>query len=180
MKLHIGCGSKYLEGYDHVDIRPYPHVKYITQADHLSMIADESVEEIYACHILEHFPREAMRDGRVLREWNRVLVPGGILRIAVPDFEAIAALYQEKGDLEVLLGLLYGGQNYQYNYHYQAYDFKRIASLLNSAGFSNVQRYNWQEFLPEGYDDYSRSYLPHMDFANGRLMSLNIIASKGN
>ena len=47
-----------------------------------------------------------------------------------------------------------------------------------AAGFSNVERYDWRDFLPPGYDDYSRSYLPHMDFDHGRLMSLNVVAVK--
>lgn len=76
------------------------------------------------------------------------------------------------------MGLLYGGQNYEYNFHYQTYDFQRLKDLLQHAGFSEVERYDWRDFLPEGYDDYSRSYLPHMDFEQGRLMSLNVIAKK--
>lgn len=142
------------------------------------MFDDNSIEEIYACHILEHFSRMKVSD--VLKEWNRVLIPKGILRIAVPDFESIAAEYSINHDLDILMGLLYGGQNYEYNYHYQTYDFNRLSRLLTDAGFNNIKRYEWRDFLPAGYDDYSRSYLPHMDFENGRLMSLNVIANKGN
>ena len=61
MKLHIGCGEKFLPGYKHLDVREYPHIDYVTKADDLSMFADESIEEIYACHVLEHFPRAAMK-----------------------------------------------------------------------------------------------------------------------
>ncbi|GMO47366.1 MAG: hypothetical protein Ta2B_29430 [Termitinemataceae bacterium] len=76
----------------------------------------------------------------------------------------------------MVLGLLYGGQNYDYNFHYQTYDFSRLKKLLESAGFSNIACYDWEDFLPDGYDDYSRAYLPHMDFENGTLMSLNVTA----
>ena len=82
------------------------------------------------------------------------------------------------GDLEKVMGLLYGGQNYKYNFHFQTYDFKRIEYLLTNAGFSKISRYDWCDFLPENFDDFSRAYLPHMDFEHGRLMSLNIIAIK--
>ena len=60
----------------------------------------------------------------------------------------------------------------------QSYDFARLEKLLKAAGFVKVERYDWRDFLPADYDDYSRSYLPHMDFDNGRLMSLNITAKK--
>lgn len=176
MKLHIGCGEKYLPGYKHLDAVFYPHVDYVTEADRLDMFCDESIEEIYACHVLEHFSRKAIKS--VLKEWNRCLIGGGILRIAVPDFEAIVMEYLSSGDLERVMGLLYGGQGYDYNFHFQAYDFKRMEYLLTEAGFVNINRYEWKDFLPKGFDDFSRAYLPHMDFEKGRLMSLNILAIK--
>ena len=64
MKLHIGCGEKYLPGWKHLDARKFPHVDYVTnKLDKLDMFADNSVEEIYACHVLEHFTRLEMSRG---------------------------------------------------------------------------------------------------------------------
>ena len=61
MKLHLGCGERYLPGWKHLDARKFPHVDYVTdKLDKLNMFADNSVEEIYACHVLEHFPRTEM------------------------------------------------------------------------------------------------------------------------
>ena len=177
MKLHIGCGKKYLPGFKHLDIMEYPHIDYVRNSDDLSIFEDNSIEEIYACHILEHINRNDIN--KVLSEWYRVIAPNGILRIAVPDFEQIVSEYLASGnDLNKVLGLLYGGQNYQYNFHYQAFDYIRLSNLLKEAGFKSIERYNWKEFLPADYDDYSRAYLPHMDFEHGRLMSLNVIAIK--
>jgi len=179
MKLHVGCGERYLPGWKHLDARKFPHVDYVTdKLDKLDMFANNSVEEIYACHVLEHFTRAEMIRGGCLREWYRVLKVGGVLRIAVPNFEAIVEEYLSSKNLELVMGLLYGGQNYKYNFHYQAYDFKRLSALLKGVGFREVERYDWREFLPPNYDDYSRSYLPHMDFEYGRLMSLNVVAKK--
>ena len=73
---------------------------------------------------------------------------------------------------------MYGGQTYDYNYHHMCFDFDLLNSLLTEVGFTNIKRYDWQRFLPDNYDDYSRAYLPHLDFENGRAMSLNIIAEK--
>ncbi len=177
MKLHIGCGDKYIEGFKHYDARKVSDkIDYVGNADDLSIFEDNSIEEIYACHILEHFGRHHVND--VLKEWNRVLVPGGLLRIAVPDFESIVAYYNETGDVYKIMGLLYGGQTYEYNYHYVCFDQKSMEGRLTEAGFENIQRYDWKDFLPEGYDDFSRAYLPHMDFEHGRLMSLNLTCTK--
>ncbi len=177
MKLHIGCGKKFLPGFKHLDIIKYPHIDYVADADKLNMFTDNSIDEIYACHVLEHFKRNQIED--VLKEWYRVLAPKGILRIAVPDFEAIVKEYLESGnDLTNIMGLLYGGQNYDSNFHYQTFDFRRLKNLLTETGFSQIERYDWKDFLPKDFDDFSRAYLPHMDFENGRLMSLNIIAIK--
>lgn len=177
MKLHIGCGNKFLPGYIHVDVMKYEHVDYIANANNLDMIKDNSVDEIYACHILEHFSR--FDNEKVLSEWNRVLKRGAILRISVPNFEAIVHEYIEgEKALDNIIGLLYGGQNYDYNYHFQVFDFSQIEKILINTGFENVEKYDWREFLPIDFDDYSRAYLPHMDFANGRLMSLNIVCIK--
>jgi predicted SAM-dependent methyltransferase len=140
------------------------------------MIADESISEIYACHILEHVNRNNALT--VLQEWGRVLEPNGEIRVAVPDFEAVVEEYCLDRDATRLQGLLYGGQTYEYNFHYVAYDFQMLKKLLEDAGFKDVGRYDWRDFLPADYDDFSRAYMPHMEFESGRLMSLNILARK--
>jgi len=176
MKLHIGSGARNLPGYKHMDAIKHEHIDYVGDAKDLSFLEDGCVGEIYACHILEHFNRHEIEG--VLVEWNRVLRNGGLLRISVPDFSAVVDEYRENSDLNIVLGLLYGGQDHEYNFHYQAYDLKRLTKLLEQAGFSEVKEYEWSDFLPAGFDDFSRAYLPHMDFENGRKMSLNIIATK--
>ncbi len=58
-----------------IDERAFSHVDYVGKAEDLSIFGDESVEEIYACHILEHFRRADVL--KVLQEWFRVLCTGG-------------------------------------------------------------------------------------------------------
>lgn len=176
LKLHIGAGAKFLEGWTHIDAVERPHIDYVADARDLSFLGDGSAAEIYASHVLEHFRRDEAQ--KVLAEWGRVLISGGALRLSVPDFGAVAEEYMAGGSLDPLLGLLYGGQDHDLNFHYQAFDFKRLERLLREAGFGQAERYDWRDFLPEGYDDFSRAYLPHMDFEKGRLMSLNVRAVK--
>jgi hypothetical protein len=49
---------------------------------------------------------------------------------------------------------------------------------MEEAGFKNVKRYDWKKTEHFYVDDYSQAYLPHMDKLNGKLMSLNVEATK--
>jgi len=177
MKLHVGCGDKHLPGFTNIDIRFLPNVDVVDNAMYLRKFKDTPITEIYACHVLEHFTRWDVK--AVLNRWYLLLRPGGILRIAVPSFEAIIEAYMEDAvNMENLLGLLYGGQDYAENFHHHCWDFESLEKCLYGVGFEEVREYDWRTFLPIDFDDYSRCYLPHMD-TSGRLMSLNVIAIKG-
>jgi len=142
----------------------------------MQTILSQTVDEIYACHILEHFGRGQIVN--VLAEWNRVMKMGSTLRIAVPDFESSVKWYLEHPTgLNQLTGLLHGGQGNSHDYHYLSFDFFLLSRLLNLCGFTQVERYDANTFLPAGFDDYSLSYKPHKD-VRGTLMSLNVRATK--
>lgn len=172
MKLHLGCGKRYIPGFVHIDVVDYPHVDHVSSIDNLSFIADDSVDLIYNCHVLEHFKRRDV--GRVLQEWFRVLKPGGVLRTSVPDFEKICEVYQRFHRLDLVIGPLFGRQDYLYNIHYNVFDFPTLASHLEEVGFTNVRRYDWRETEHAHIDDFSQAYVPHMDKDNGILISLNV------
>ena len=74
----------------------------------------------------------------VLKEWHRAIGFGGVIRIAVPDFEAIVQEYINNNDLSRYLGLLYGGQTYEYNFHYVTFDFNLLKAMLEKAGFNDL------------------------------------------
>ena len=175
MKLHLGCGKRHIPGWVHIDAIDYPHIDHVAQIDHLPFIKDNSVEIVYACHVLEHFKRRDV--DRVLKEWYRVVEKGGILRLAVPDFAAISEVYQQTQSLQPLIGLLFGRQDYLYNIHYHVWDDATLYTALKNAGFRKVRRWDWRKTEHRDIDDYSRAYLPHMD-ENGTLMSLNLEAVK--
>lgn len=176
MKLHIGCGKRYILGFIHVDVRKFPHVDYVTSADKLDMFKDNSADLIYTCHVLEHFRRDQTEN--VLKEWYRVLKPGGILRIAVPDFEKLVEVYLKTKDLQLILGPLVGRQDYPENTHYIVFDYSSLSKLLEKVGFKNIRRYDWRQTTHKDYDDYSQAYIPHMDKEGGILISLNVEAEK--
>ena len=177
MKLHLGCGDKILSGFVNVDARDLPGVD-VSGADvtDLTMFEPASADLIYACHVLEHVPRP--RTFSTLLEWNRVLRPGGVLRVAVPDWEATVEVYRRTNDYENLLNWIYGGREYDENAHFRQFTFSGLKTLLIEAGFKRVTRYDWRETEHADVDDFSKAYVPHMDFENGVLLSLNVEAVK--
>ena len=185
VKLHLGCGERAIPGFIHIDVNDLPHIDYRRSIDDLSIFDTGTVDLIYSSHTLEYFDRlEVMT---VLKEWYRVLKKGGVLRIAVPDFEAIVKIYKEYGSLEHrgILGPLYG--RWEYNdesgathviHHKTVYDYKSLELVLINSGFSDIGRYDWRETIHRDYDDFSQAYIPHMDRTNGLLISLNVKAIK--
>lgn len=183
MKLHLGCGKRYIPGFVHIDLADYPHIDYKSDISDLSMFKGGSVDLIYCCHALEYFDRQEAQE-KVLPEWHRVLRRGGVLRLAMPDFEALIKVYKDYRDLNKLLGPLYGRitiktpQGERIVYHKTVYDFDSLREVLESAGFRNIHRYDWRETIHRDYDDFSQAYIPHMDKEHGILTSLNVEAEK--
>jgi predicted SAM-dependent methyltransferase len=179
LKLHLGCGIRHIPGFIHVDIIDAPHIDYRCSVDNLCDFADGSVDLIYAAHVLEHFGRHEVE--AVLKGWLRVLKPGGLARIAVPDFSAVAALYEQEGlqdGFSGLVGLVCGGQRNQYDFHKIIFDEAFLSSLLMKVGFRAIRHWDWRATEHTHIDDFSQCYIPHMDKQNGRLMSLNLEAFK--
>lgn len=178
MKLHLGCGPRCIPGFVHIDAQPAPHVDIVGPVERLPM-GDNSVSLIYASHVLEHFGRNEYK--AVLKEWFRVLKPGGILRLSVPDFAACAAIYYESGladGLSGLVGLIVGGQRNEHDFHKMIFDEDFLCRELLDTGFRIVRRWDWRETEHVGIDDFSQAYIPHMQKENGKLMSLNLEAVK--
>jgi predicted SAM-dependent methyltransferase len=89
--LNLGCGYHYHPEWVNVDfVSTGPNVK---GHDLLTGIPfpDNSFEVVYHSHVLEHFPKH--KAAQFISECYRVLKPGGIIRIAVPDLEQITSNY---------------------------------------------------------------------------------------
>jgi SAM-dependent methyltransferase len=180
LKVHLGCGTRKIPGFLHVDLMPLPHVDLLADVRDLRMIPDAAADLVYASHVLEHFGRHDYL--AVLREWTRILRPGGTLRLAVPDFAACAALYYEQGladGLTGLIGLICGGQRDERDFHRMIFDQNFLTASLHQVGITDVRRWDWRSTEHHDVDDYSQAYIPHLDKASGRLMSLNLEGVKG-
>jgi len=178
-KLHVGCGKRFIPGFVHIDQVAYPHVDHVQDIRRLANFTDNSASLIYACQVIEYFDREEVVG--VLADWRRVLAPGGILRLSVPNFAVISKLYQAGLKLDWFLGTLYGripdGAN-GFAYHRTTYDEQSLRELLGKLGFAEVQYWDWRETEHAAVDDFSQAYFPHMEKERGMLFNLNMQGNK--
>lgn len=158
--LHIGCGDVAAPHYINLDARPLPHVHLVRKdLTDLSMIPDASLDLVYMCHVLEHVGR--MQLLLTVQEMARVLKPGGVLRIAVPDLDHIIHLYQACGkDLKVVAPALMGGQDYPYNFHYSAFNADFLNDLLERGGFTDVRSWDPATASYHGFKDWASGTIP--------------------
>ena len=155
MKVELGSGYHPVDGFIHIDINPNcPHLEFIHSVDYLPMLESNSVEEIRASDVLEHF---SYRDTiRILSEWFRVLAPGGKIYIQCPDARLLARRWLE-GDLPKMNGMpidfsasywIMGGQedntfakegdDWRWNAHYTLLSPDSLQFYLRKAGFSSL------------------------------------------
>jgi len=92
--LNVGCGRRYDRRWVNLDLssRDASVVQY--DINDGIPFADGSFDAVYHSHVFEHLKPE--QGERLLQECFRVLAPGGVLRIVVPDLEKIAQLYLQK------------------------------------------------------------------------------------
>ena len=170
-RVHIGCGPINLEGWINIDARNNSHIHINTDVMDLKDFSDDSIGEIYMCHVLEHFSFEEVSS--ILDVFYRKLKPGGLLRISVPDFRLMAQSYLvQKVGLHSLKYALMGGQDYQYNFHKSVYDLETLVQVLNDAGFNNSQPYETVKDFGLDIGDWSTGEIENQP------ISLNVKARK--
>lgn len=131
IKLNLGGGHKHvLPGFVNVDISEgksaYPLPEY----------ADNSVDEIRASHLLEHFPYEQSQS--VMAEWVRVLKPWGLIKIAVPDLDKIVDGYVG-GSRENHEAHIMGGHVDEHDAHRSVWNRQKLESLMRACGLIRVE-----------------------------------------
>jgi predicted SAM-dependent methyltransferase len=147
MKLHLGCGQKYLEGYINVD---YPSSEHSVQEKSVADIhADitqlsypaSSVDEVRLHHVFEHFTRPVACG--LISAWRSWLKPGGILHIEVPDFQKTAFMvlnpFSNSHSKSVALRHIFGSQEAHWAVHYEGWTANKLTNLLKNFGFEILQ-----------------------------------------
>jgi len=151
--VHLGCGPIELPGYINVDMMPLPHVHFVGGVQSLPMFGDSSVDLLYACHVLEHVPRRELVE--TLVEWRRVVKPGGVVRISVPDFDLLLKMSEAEGSLASIQDPLFGSYEHSYDLHHSAFNDPSLRALLLRAGFTTVREWNPEREGLVPYRDWS-------------------------
>jgi predicted SAM-dependent methyltransferase len=174
--LHIGCGKINSPEFVNIDAQPFPHVHIISDnITSLEDFAEAAVDLVYMCHILEHIKRRELKN--VLSEMQRVLKPGGILRLSVPDFDKLLEVYNASGrNMETISLQLMGGQDNQYNIHYSVFNRRRLSELLQEVGFHSITSWDPDDCEHHDFKDKASRKIS----INGRQypISLNLQAIK--
>ena len=163
--LHLGAGGQRIPPdicgpeYDQVAIDMVPPADIVGDVRDLPFPSDY-VDLVYASHLLEHISEHETEC--VLREWRRVLKPGGELRIRVPDAQAACKRAAEEGIDCVLYQSPVGAiraQDVLFGYqpmvrdsplmaHRVAFDHPKLGKAVVGAGFAKatvmVGRYEYE------------------------------------
>lgn len=172
-RLHIG-GKQPKEGWEILNALDDEYVDHIGNANDLSIFKDNLFSEIYASHIAEHLDHKDELLA-ALKEWLRVLKPGGKLSISVPDLDVLAACILSKDQLSfqeryIAMCMMFGGHKDQYDYHVVGLNEEFLTNFLTQAGFRHIRRTdNFGLF-----DDASSLKL------RGVPISLNMVAEKAS
>jgi SAM-dependent methyltransferase len=183
IRLNVGCGPTPTEGWINYDnswsvrlarrpglVKAMAKAGLISDAQkHLCEVArragirfgraeaighgDGTVDVLYSSHMLEHLDRATGQ--QFLAEAHRVLKPGGVIRIAVPDLGMLVDRYNADGDADRLVeaSLLASEQpktildKLRYlvlgsRHHAWMYDARSLIAALDRAGFESVRALN--------------------------------------
>lgn len=139
MKLNLGAGDKKLEGYIGVDLHPGADMR----CDILDLPQEwgGKAAEVLVVHALEHLAFYETQ--KALQEWRRVLCPGGLLAIEVPNLEeACIAYLQNPEDYPRGLWPIYGDQARGdiLTVHKSGWTPKSLIKALTEAGFRSARQ----------------------------------------
>lgn len=144
MKLDIGAGTAPHPGYKSVDADPATNPEIVCNVLEGIPVPDDSCTHLRLSHVLEHFtPTEGLT---LLRELHRILTPGGILFIEVPDLLAVAQRIVDHKGLDIIPppglsaalyphGVIYGGQWNEWQYHKTGYTVPFLSQTLERCGY---------------------------------------------
>jgi SAM-dependent methyltransferase len=171
MKLYLGSRDYKPDGFLTVDIDPTHGPDILADVADFRDLASGSVEEVCASHILEHLPWPVAF--KAVSEWTRVLRPGGVLRIAVPDLGLLARLVCEGRNPWVATGLMFGVGRLENALEAHQYGYTRdmLLGMLRVLGMGAFDW--WKHDMPDASNGWMR------DDAEGRIaISLNMLSRK--
>mgnify|MGYP001190124630 CR=1 FL=1 len=125
-----------------VDIVPFPSVDLVFDITKTFPIPTGVIAEVFSAATLEHLRQP--QNLHVLREFYRILMPGGIVRISTPDVEAIARALLAGEDLQIVNQHFFGkfkeNQTEDFDVHRWMYPVKEMIAVLRQIGFTDVEQ----------------------------------------
>jgi len=106
-------------------------------------LQDKVADFVYSSHFLEHLDRASAR--RLIEESFRVLKPGGVIRIAVPDLELAWEMYRRGEKDRMLYDYFFADDGGGFGQHRYAYDYEMLSRLMSEIGFDKVERASFQK-----------------------------------
>jgi predicted SAM-dependent methyltransferase len=134
LKLHLGCGDQHYSEYINIDFRKTTATDLVCDIRKLPY-PDNSVEIIENYHVIEHLGRHELLEA--LKEWHRVLQPGGKIIIECPDFDQDIKEYIQGN--EKRLDSIFGLQRFPGDSHLFGYNFNRLKNILTESGFTDIK-----------------------------------------
>jgi predicted SAM-dependent methyltransferase len=134
--LDVGCGAKLQKGFIGVD--RYVFGDGIVNADMWDLpYPDNSIKRVYSSHALEHLAKAQIIP--TLKEWYRVLIPGGEVGIVVPDLEWCVKGWLEHKTNDWWLDIIFGNQDHEGEFHKTGFTVDMLGWYLKQAGFINLE-----------------------------------------
>lgn len=139
MKLLLGCGKRKKKGWLGVDINAKVEPDIVDDMTKLFSIEPGSVEAIKSQYSFEHLTYESAI--YALKNWFKVLKPGGELSIELPDLDKCYKMVKSSDLTERKYGFygLFGSAANVYLMHKHAWDFKSLKAELKKYGFVNIR-----------------------------------------
>lgn len=131
ISLNIGAGKIQLPGFINLDIKDGVDARSLPYADN-------SVDEVYASHVLEHVPY--VDTIATVREWARVLKPNGTMYISVPDIERIKDEWNAH-TRDYLKKVIVGGHTDGDDVHHAVFDEQTLKKVMYAAGIGNLEQF---------------------------------------
>lgn len=173
-KLHLGCFDCPIEGWHNTDITPHiwiariplaamalhkagkmdshrllQHQRGIFRKVHYLDLSrrfpypDAQFDFVFSCHVFEHIPRPILK--QTLSEIRRVMKPGGVMRVVVPDLSWFVERYSPAKADDFVKGVFEMENGLEKNRHHWMYSENSLGSLLEGQGFVDLRTCKYRE-----------------------------------
>lgn len=142
MKLHLGCGTRILDGYCNIDVYVPKNLEGVIKKDNamtLNVYYHNEIEEIISFHMFEHLPRPCGQTPNALTalvRWFNILKPGGKLVIECPNFDEVVKEYLAGNSKRK--DNIFGLNRHDGDTHQWGYGPDDIKDWLEIVGFVNI------------------------------------------